>query len=125
MRKIALILLIVLLVGVAYLEAQTTGRIAVRVRDSQGRPLEFVNIVVMRGTQRISGGQTDEKGQAIIINIPPGTYTVKLTLVSYAPNTFQDVISYHEYARYPNGDICCSSNSGCGGKRPYRILASD
>ena len=91
MRKIALILLIVLLVGVAYLEAQTTGRIAVRVRDSQGRPLEFVNIVVMRGTQRISGGQTNEKGQAIIINIPPGTYTVKLTLVSYAPITFQDV----------------------------------
>lgn len=91
MRNIALILLIVLLVGVAYLEAQTTGRIAVRVRDTQGRPLEYVNIVVMSGTQRISGGQTNERGQAIIINIPPGSYTVKLSLVSYAPLTYQDV----------------------------------
>lgn len=91
MRKTALILLIVLLVGVACLEAQTTGRIAVRVRDTQGRPLEFVNIVVMSGTQRISGGQTNERGQAIIINISPGTYTVKLSLVSYAALTYQDV----------------------------------
>ena len=91
MRKTALILLIVLLVGVACLEAQTTGRIAVRVRDTQGRPLEFVNIVVMSGTQRISGGQTNERGQAIIINISPGAYTVKLSLVGYAALTYQDV----------------------------------
>ena len=91
MRKTALILLIVLLVGVACLEAQTTGRLAVRVRDSQGRPMEFVNIVVMSGTQRITGGQTNDRGQAIIINIPPGTYTVRMTLVGYATLTYQDV----------------------------------
>ncbi len=91
MRKTALILLIVLLVGVACLEAQTTGRLAVRVRDTQGRPLEFVNVVVMSGTQRITGGQTNERGQAIIINIPPGTYSVRFTLVGYATMTYQNV----------------------------------
>lgn len=91
MRKTALILLIVLLVGVACLEAQTTGRLATRVRDAQGRPLEFVNVVVMSGTQRITGGQTNERGQAIIINIPPGTYSVRFTLVGYATMTYQNV----------------------------------
>ncbi len=91
MRKTALILLIVLLVGIGCLEAQTTGRLAVRVRDGQGRPMEFVNVVVMSGSQRITGGQTNEKGQAIIINIPPGSYTVKFSLVSYGEMTYQNV----------------------------------
>jgi outer membrane receptor protein involved in Fe transport len=91
MRKTALILLIVLLVGVACLEAQTTGRLAVRVRDGQGRPLEFVNVVVMSGSQRITGGQTNQRGQAIIINIPPGNYSVRFTLVGYATMTYQNV----------------------------------
>ena len=91
MRKTALILLIVLLVGIGCLEAQTTGRLAVRVRDGQGRPLEFINVVVMSGSQRITGGQTNEKGQAIIINIPPGSYTVRFSLVGYDEMVFQNV----------------------------------
>jgi len=91
MRKTALILLIVLLVGVGYLEAQTTGRLAVRVRDSQKRPIEFVNIVVTTGTKVVTGGQTNDRGQAIIINIPPGSYTVKFSLVGYSTMTYQDV----------------------------------
>ncbi len=91
MRKTALILLIVLLVGIGCLEAQTTGRLAVRVRDGQGRPMEFVNVVVMSGTQRITGGQTNEKGQAIIINIPPDSYTVRFSLVGYDQMTYQNV----------------------------------
>ncbi|MCB5279701.1 MAG: carboxypeptidase regulatory-like domain-containing protein [Candidatus Cloacimonetes bacterium] len=91
MRKTALILLIVLLIGVVYLEAQTSGRLSVRVRDTQGRTMEYVNVVVMSGSQRITGAQTNEKGHATIINIPPGFYTVKFTLVGYAAMTYQDV----------------------------------
>ncbi|MDD4308894.1 MAG: TonB-dependent receptor [Candidatus Cloacimonetes bacterium] len=91
MRKHALILLIVLLLGVAFLNAATTGRLAVRVRDGQGRALEFVNVVVMQGTQRITGGQTNAKGTAIIINIPPGSYNVKFSLIGYSEYTFRDV----------------------------------
>lgn len=91
MRKFALILLILLILGGVVLEAATTGRLAVRVRDGQGRPLEFVNIVVMQGNTRITGGQTNAKGTAIIINIPPGVYTVKFSLVGYQAQNFQDV----------------------------------
>lgn len=91
MRKTALILLIVLFIGVAFLDAATTGRLAVRVRDNQGKALEFVNVVVMSGTQRITGGQTNDRGQAIIINIPPGVYVVKFSLVGYDEMTYRDV----------------------------------
>jgi outer membrane receptor protein involved in Fe transport len=91
MRNHALILLIVLLLSAAFLDAATTGRLAVRVRDGQGRAIEFVNIVVMQGTQRITGGQTNEKGTAIIINIPPGLYTVKFTLIGYGEVVYRDV----------------------------------
>jgi len=91
MRRYALILLIVLLLGAAFLDAATTGKLAVRVRDGQGRALEFVNVVVMQGTQRITGGQTNAKGTAIIINIPPGLYTVKFSLIGYDEYTFRDV----------------------------------
>lgn len=83
MRKIALILLIILAIGTAVLEGQTTGRLIVRVRDNQGKALEFVNVVVMRGTQRITGVQTDARGTGLIINIPPGTYTVKFSFVGH------------------------------------------
>ncbi len=91
MRKTALILLIMLLGSVALLNAATTGRLAVRVRDNTGKALEFVNIVVMQGTQRITGGQTNDKGTAIIINIPPGLYTVRFSLIGYDSYTFNDV----------------------------------
>lgn len=91
MRKFALILLIMLLGGVTLLNAATTGRLAVRVRDNMGKPLEFVNVLVMQGSQRITGGQTNDKGTAIIINIPPGVYSVRFTLIGYDTYTFNDV----------------------------------
>ncbi len=91
MRKYALILLIIMLAGTIFLEAATTGKLAVRVRDNSGRPIEFVNIVVMQGNQRITGGQTNAKGTAIIINIPPGLYTVKFSLIGYDTVVFNDV----------------------------------
>ncbi|MDZ4182104.1 MAG: TonB-dependent receptor, partial [Candidatus Cloacimonadaceae bacterium] len=91
MRRLALILLIMVLASIAVLNASTTGRLAVRVRDSQGKALEFVNVSVMQGTQRITGGQTTDKGTAIIINIPPGTYQVRFTLIGYDNYTVNDV----------------------------------
>jgi len=91
MRKLALILLLVLVVGVSLLDAATTGRLAVRVRDNSGKTLSYVNISVFRGSQRVTGGQTNDRGTAIIINIPPGTYTVRFTLIGYNDAVYQDV----------------------------------
>lgn len=91
MRRIALILLIVLLCGLTVLDAATTGKLVVRVRDSAGKALEFVNVVVMRGNQRVTGGQTNSKGAATILNIPPGNYTVKFSLIGHDNVTVNNV----------------------------------
>jgi len=91
MRRNALTLLIIMLVVTVFIEAATTGKLAVRVRDNSGRPLEFVNIVVSQGNQRITGSQTNAKGTAIIINIPPGLYTVKFSLIGYDTVVYSDV----------------------------------
>lgn len=90
MRKYALILLI-LMGSIVILNAATTGRLAVRVRDNNGRPVEFVNVAVIQNNRTVTGGRTNNKGTAIIINIPPGFYTVKFTLVGYDAYTFNDV----------------------------------
>ncbi len=91
MRKTLFILLFLSLFCLSFLDAATTGRLSVRVRDSQGKAIEFVNVVVMRGSQRITGGQTNSKGTAIIINIPPGTYTVRFSLIGYDTISYNDV----------------------------------
>lgn len=91
MRKTLFILLFLSLFCLTFLDAATTGRLSVRVRDSQGKAIEFVNVVVMRGTQRVTGGQTNAKGTAIIINIPPGTYTVRFSLIGYDTVSYNDV----------------------------------
>jgi Ca-activated chloride channel family protein len=81
----------VLLCGVALLFAAVNGRLAVRVRDNNGKPLEFVNVVVMKDSLRVTGGQTNSKGTAIIINIPPGTYDVSFSLIGYETQTMTGV----------------------------------
>jgi outer membrane receptor protein involved in Fe transport len=91
MRKFALILLILLIGSVAILNAATTGKLAVRVRDNSGRAIEFVNVQVMQGGKMITGGQTNNKGSAIIINIPPGIYSVRFSLMGYDTITYNDV----------------------------------
>ncbi len=85
-------LLLVLLVGcIAILSAGTTGRLAVRVRDNKGKAIEYVNVVVMQDSVRITGGQTNAKGVAMIINIPPGVYSVKFSLIGYDTETLKNV----------------------------------
>ncbi len=90
MRKYALILLI-LMSSIVILNASTTGRLAVRVRDNNGRPIEFVNVAVTQNNRTLTGGRTNAKGTAIIINIPPGVYVVKFTLVGYDSYTVNNV----------------------------------
>jgi len=68
-----------------------TGKLMVHVQDDKGKALEFVNIVLTQNTKRITGGQTNGKGQAIIDNIPPGVYTVKILLIGYEEYTYKDI----------------------------------
>ncbi len=60
----------------------TTGKVAGKVVDSQnGQPIIGASVVVV-GTQ--SGAASDLNGDYVIINLPPGTYSIRASAVGYS-----------------------------------------
>ncbi|MBL7074832.1 TonB-dependent receptor [candidate division KSB1 bacterium] len=69
--------------------AGTTGKIAGRVFDEDtGDPLPGANIIVVGTTM---GAMGDMNGEYFIINIPPGKYTVKVTMMGYKAMVVENV----------------------------------
>ncbi|MBI3578250.1 MAG: TonB-dependent receptor [Ignavibacteriales bacterium] len=74
-----LIILLVVVTGIVV--AGTTGKIAGRVKDAKsGEPLIGVNIII-QGTAL--GAATDPDGYYVILNVPPGKYSVTISSVGY------------------------------------------
>ncbi|MFC1557925.1 carboxypeptidase-like regulatory domain-containing protein [candidate division KSB1 bacterium] len=72
--------------------AATTGKIQGTIIDAQSEePLPGVNVVI-EGT--ILGAASDESGFFFIINVPPGTYRLKASMVGYAAETKENVRVY-------------------------------
>ncbi|MCF7805719.1 MAG: TonB-dependent receptor [Candidatus Marinimicrobia bacterium] len=82
MKRRWLVLVILLLAGGSHgLLAQTTGKIAGTVTDEEsGEPLPGVNLI-LEGTSK--GAATNADGYYYIINIPPGTYTLRAQMIGY------------------------------------------
>ncbi len=84
MRKVNSIkafLIFYLLIGTGILFAGTTGKIKGTVIDKNtGLPLPGVNVLVVGTT---NGAAADLDGEFIILQIPPGTYTIKASMIGY------------------------------------------
>jgi len=83
LRKGKTILLFLLFLAVlpSLVFSGVTGKIAGTIKDaSTGEKLMGVNII-LTGTQL--GGVSDLQGSYFVINIPPGTYSVQVTLLGY------------------------------------------
>ncbi|NLI16935.1 MAG: carboxypeptidase-like regulatory domain-containing protein, partial [candidate division Zixibacteria bacterium] len=79
--RLSVLLLVAFLIGGAI--AGTTGKIAGKITDKQtGEPLPGVNVLI--GGTNI-GAATNIQGEFFIINVPPGTYTLKVNLIGYRP----------------------------------------
>jgi len=79
-RRIALALVVVLLSPQLY--GGTTGKVAGTVVDARtGDPLIGANILIDGAD---IGAATDIHGQFVILNIPPGTYDVRASMIGYA-----------------------------------------
>ncbi|RPI03598.1 MAG: TonB-dependent receptor, partial [Calditrichaeota bacterium] len=69
--------------------AGTTGKISGAVYDAgTGEPMPGVN-VVLQGT--LLGAATDAQGRFIIMNIPPGQYTLSITMIGYTTQRISQV----------------------------------
>ena len=61
--------------------AGTTGKISGRVVDAKTKePLPGVNVQIENTTM---GAATNDQGYYVILNVPPGTYSVKATMIGY------------------------------------------
>jgi outer membrane receptor protein involved in Fe transport len=69
-------------VAASLLLAGTTGKISGRITEKGGGALPGVNVMVV-GTSL--GTITGLDGEYVIINVPPGTHELKITLVGYSP----------------------------------------
>jgi len=89
MAKYLTAALLCLILTAAPLLGQTTGKIAGRVSDlTSGETLTGANIL-LEGTSR--GATADINGEFFIINLEPGTYTVRVSMVGYETLRMQNV----------------------------------
>ena len=81
-------LLTILLVSFDF--AGTTGKLTGVVTDAAtGEPLPFVNITI-EGT--VLGAASDLDGNFVILNIPPGRYSVKAQYIGYQPQIISNIL---------------------------------
>ncbi|MEJ2052850.1 MAG: carboxypeptidase-like regulatory domain-containing protein, partial [Calditrichaceae bacterium] len=81
------IILILVLTGSA--TAGTTGKIAGKVTDSEtGEPLIGANVFIKDSNL---GASTDLDGYFAILNVPPGTYTLKAEYIGYNTKEITDL----------------------------------
>ncbi len=89
MNRLFYFLIAIPLIFSGPLSAGTTGKIAGAVKDGEtGLPLPGVNVII-EGTSM--GAATDLKGEYIILNIPPGVYDIRASMMGYTPQRYTGV----------------------------------
>ncbi len=89
MKRKLLTISILILVYSLVLNAAITGKISGTVTDQQtGEPLMGVNIII---SEVQMGAAADLNGNFIIANLPPGTYTVRVSMIGYATQLIKEV----------------------------------
>ncbi|MDD5765028.1 MAG: TonB-dependent receptor [Candidatus Marinimicrobia bacterium] len=89
MKRTLTFAIILSLIMATALFSGVTGKISGQITDEQsGQPLGGVNVII-EGTSL--GAASDMDGNYSILNIAPGTYTVKVMMIGYAPLTLTDV----------------------------------
>ena len=80
--------ILILIICAISLFAGTTGKIVGKIFDKEtGEGLPFANVVLI-GTGM--GAATDINGEFLILNIPPGKYSIEASMLGYQTKTIQD-----------------------------------
>lgn len=76
------------LLAIAPASAQTLGKIAGQITDSAGNPLIGASVLI-EGTSQ--GASTDVDGYYFILQVRPGTYTLRVSYLGYTPTVIENV----------------------------------
>ena len=83
--------LLIMILFLAVPIAGQTGKITGKVLDQEtGNPLPGVNVLLENTSM---GAATNPDGEFVVLDIPPGLYTVKLSFIGYATVTIENVRS--------------------------------
>ena len=89
MRKVLLIISIFLCLPISVTFGGIVGKITGIVTDAEnGQPLAGANIIVEGTTMGAAAGIN---GYYVILNVPPGTYTLRATMMGYKPTIMTNV----------------------------------
>ena len=86
----------IILFAISSIFAQTTGKLSGTILDSNKNPI-LGAIVSVDGTSL--GTVTDPDGFYYMINIPPGTYSLKVSMIGYKTVIVEDVIISNKTTR--------------------------
>lgn len=86
--KAAVVIFVIIFLGISGFAA-TTGKIVGRVSDARtGDPLPGANVIIVGANW---GAATDLEGDYYILNLTPGRYDVKVSMIGYKPMIKKDV----------------------------------
>lgn len=101
------VIFILLIFTSQILLGQTTGKVAGRITDKDtGEPVMGANVVIL---DTYVGAATDMQGDYYIINVPPGVYDIKVSMIGYTPLIFQDVAVSVNRTSTLNGEMATSA----------------
>jgi len=109
LRKIVILLAAFLVIFPGAGFSATTGKISGQITDSAGKPLIGVNVFI---DDTNMGTATDESGDYMIINVPPGNYTVRLLMIGYTSQIIQNVDTRSDHTTRINREMVQSVLEG-------------
>ncbi|MEW6750289.1 MAG: TonB-dependent receptor [Candidatus Latescibacterota bacterium] len=87
--RMSTVLAAVLVISASAVWGAVAGKLAGVVKDAQtGDPLPNANIVLVDSKL---GTVSDEKGRFFVLNVPPGTYSVRVTYIGYTAYQLEEV----------------------------------
>lgn len=92
LRKLAVFVAVLFAVSVSYAQVGQGTIKGKMVDKSNGEPLPFANVVVLKGGAQVAGTMTDFDGKYTIPALTPGKYTLQATYVGYQPIKVDNII---------------------------------
>jgi hypothetical protein len=92
LRKLTVFVAVLFAVSISYAQVGQGTIRGKMVDKSNGEPLPFANVVVLKGGAQVAGTMTDFDGKYSIPALTPGKYTLQATYVGYQPIKVDNII---------------------------------